>query len=132
MLKTTRREKLKKLAEDFNLDLIVLFRLETKGLTCKKNDLDIAIRCIKNSKKECSEKWDMGLIKAINEIFNNSRIHTYQIENADPFLLFEIAYDGVPIYESAPENYAAFQAWALDKFEKAEATLKQAQAMSRL
>ncbi|MBI5043259.1 MAG: nucleotidyltransferase domain-containing protein [Nitrospirae bacterium] len=125
MLQTTRREKLKKLAEEFNLDLIVLFRLE-KGLPCKKNDLDIAIRCIKSSKKECSEKWDMGLAKAMAEIFNKSRIQIYQIENADPFLLFEIAYDGVSIYERSPETYAAFQSWALDKFKKAEATLKQA------
>ncbi|MBI5180573.1 MAG: nucleotidyltransferase domain-containing protein [Nitrospirae bacterium] len=129
MLKTTRRERIKKLAEDFNLDLIVLFRMETKGLSCKKNDLDIAVRC---NKRECDTHWDRGIVKAVSEIFNKSRIDLYQINEADPFLLFEIAYDGVPIYEKTPETYAAFQAWALDKFKKAEAILKQAQAMARL
>lgn len=124
MLQTTRREKIKRLAEDFNLDLIVLFRMETKGLSCKKNDLDIAVRC---SKKECDTHWDRGLVKAIAEIFNKSRISIYQINEADPFLLFEIAYDGVPIYERTPETYAAFQAWAMDKFKKAEDTLRRLQ-----
>ncbi|OGW49519.1 MAG: hypothetical protein A2Z50_06580 [Nitrospirae bacterium RBG_19FT_COMBO_42_15] len=129
MLRTTRRERIKSLAEDFNLDLIILFRMESKGLSCKKNDIDIAVRC---NKKECDTHWDRGLVKAMADIFNNSRIALYQINEADPFLLFEIAYDGVPIYEKTQETYAAFQAWALDKFKKAEATLKQAQAMARL
>ena len=128
MLRTTRRERIKSLAEDFNLDLIILFRMESKGLSCKKNDIDIAVRC---NKKECDTHWDRGLVKAMADIFNNSRIALYQMNEADPFLLFEIAYDGVPIYEKTPETYPAFQAWALDKFKKAEATLKQAQAMAR-
>ena len=87
IIEDIRKEGIKKIAERFNLGLIILFGSAVSEKLHEKSDIDIAVYLDggKPSLKEYSE-----LIEALSEIFPHREIDLSFINHADPLFLKKI------------------------------------------
>jgi len=106
------KQKLKGVARKFKLDLIILFGSKARHQQKKSSDLDLAVR---TGIKDRSFKWEFGLISALVESLNEANLDLIILNEADSLLLFEIASEGVPLYEKEEGLFVDFQVYAVKR-----------------
>ena len=113
-------EKLQEIAKKFELVLIVLFGSYARGHANPESDVDIAIQTKLREPKgeavgERSEhdwQWEFDLIKDLVFALDCGNLDIVFINSADPLLMFEIATDGIPLYEADEGKFQDFQIYA--------------------
>ena len=108
--------KLKKVARRYNLDLIVLFGSHAKGRARRGSDVDIAVRARKRRWGDAD--WELGLMSDLTAALESAdEVDVAFLNGADPILLFEVACDGVPLFEAEPAGFAQFCSYAARRYE---------------
>lgn len=102
--------KIHKLCSDFNIDLVVLFGSYARGEEVGNGDVDIGIRYFE--RPEGAEE-EISLIWSLEESLNQSNIDLVVINDANPLLLFEIASEGIPLYEREKGVFDQFVSYAV-------------------
>ena len=103
--------KLKKVARRYNLDLIVLFGSHAKGRARKGSDVDVAVRARKRRWGDAD--WELGLVSDLTAALESAgEVDVAFLNGADPILLFEVASDGMPLFEAEPAGFAQFRSYA--------------------
>ena len=108
--------KLKKVARRYNLDLIILFGSHAKGRARKGSDVDVAVRARKRRWGDAD--WELGLVSELNGALESSgEVDVAFLNGADPILLFEVASDGVPLFEAEAAGFAQFRSYAARRYD---------------
>lgn len=106
------KKKLRGVARRFKLDLIILFGSMVRRQQKKGSDLDLAVR---TGIKDRSFEWEFGLIRALIESLDEANLDLIILNEADSLLLFEIASEGVPLYEKKEGLFVDFQVYAVKR-----------------
>jgi len=102
-------EKLHKIAKKYELVLIVLFGSYARGHANPESDVDIAVR---TKLREHDWQWEFDLIRDLVFAFDCGNLDIVFINSANPLLMFEIATDGIPLYEAEDGAFQDFQLYA--------------------
>jgi predicted nucleotidyltransferase len=103
--------RLKKVARRYNLDLIVLFGSHAKGRARKGSDVDVAVRARKRRWGDAD--WELGLVSDLTAALESAgEVDVAFLNGADPILLFEVARDGVLLFEADPAGFVQFRSYA--------------------
>ena len=102
-------EKLQEIAKKYELVLIVLFGSYARGYANPESDVDIAVQ---TKLREHDWQWEFDLIKDLVFALDCGNLDIVFINSANPLLMFEIATDGIPLYEADEGKFQDFQIYA--------------------
>lgn len=92
------KPELKKIAEKYGIDMLVLFGSQATGKTHPKSDVDIAVLG--------RAKFDIyRLMIELYEIFKRSDVEVVDLSSVSPTLMRAVARDGKLIYEKNPGSF---------------------------
>jgi predicted nucleotidyltransferase len=113
-------EKLQEIAKKFELVLIILFGSYARGHANPESDVDIAV-LTKLREHDWQEEvhrrgrlfdWEFDLIRDLVFALDCGNLDIVFINSANPLLMFEIATDGIPLYEADEGKFQDFQIYA--------------------
>ena len=104
------REKIKKIAAEYKLTLIILFGSFAKGKTHAYSDMDIAVK----AKENINLKTELEIIRKLTEVFNK-KIDLSVINRANPLLLGQINKNAVLLYGNERE-FMKFRLYAFHRY----------------
>lgn len=103
------REKLQEIAKKYELVLIILFGSYARGHANPESDVDIAVR---TKLREHDWQWEFDLIRDLVFALDCGNLDIVFINSANPLLMFEIATEGIPLYEADDGTFQDFQLYA--------------------
>lgn len=113
-------EIVKKLAEKYRLDLVLLFGSQAKGKTHALSDTDIAFRCESPMRPLEIAKMQMDF----SLIFGTKDLEMVDLRGASPLLLKQIAENSLLLYEKENSAYARFKMYAYKLYMEAKPLLE--------
>lgn len=102
---------IKRFCEENDIELLVFFGSHVSGKTHPESDVDIAVKFI-----EGAEISKLGLICKLDGIFDGKDIDLVVLtSDTEPLLLYEIFFNGRPLYERFPGIFddGRLRAWKL-------------------
>jgi len=102
-------KQLKKLAQKYRLNFLVLFGSQAEKTTHKFSDIDIAY----SPKKDFSYLKEAQMQLELTAIFKNKNVDIINVHEATPLLLHQIATKGQLLIELTPHSFANFQIYAM-------------------
>lgn len=111
MLRTKREKLIKKIAQKYDLELLLLFGSKVSGRTHQESDFDIAYL----SRKELSGKEMIDLNCDLMDVFESDRIDTVDLKKASPLLGYEISKNCQLLFGKELE-FLEFKAVAFKKY----------------
>ena len=122
-----RKEKLQKIAKKFELDIIILFGSYARGHANPESDVDIAVRTklaegqrSAGTARKHDWQWEFDLIRDLVFALDCGNLDIVFINSANPLLMFEIATDGIPLYEADDGAFQDFQLYAAKRHHDAK------------
>ena len=113
------KPKIKKLAEKYNLSLVLLFGSQASGKTHSQSDVDLAfLTAVSMSLKNIAEMQD-----DFSETLKLEKIEMIALNGAHPFLLKQAAIKGRALYEKESSLFAKFKIYAFKRFMEAKPLL---------
>ena len=114
-MKTTnfQRKKFKKIADKYDLDLILAFGSQVKGERHSESDLDIAVLPKKN---KFNLKKYSALVFDLEKFFSDQKVDLTFIDHADPLLLEKIKESAFLLY-GQKRKFEEFQIYAFNRFQ---------------
>ena len=112
------RVKLAAIAEEFDLDLIVLFGSVARGEARPESDVDVAVRT-RAPHAARNGQWHLSLGSALSQALD-ADLDWCLLNNVSTLLMTEVAADGMPLYEREPGEFLEFKwyAWSMDADEQ--------------
>lgn len=110
-LKIKEKSLLKKIAQKYSLELLLLFGSQISKRIHKESDYDIAYL----SKKDLDIKEEINLNYDLIDIFNSDRVDLVNLKKANPLLSFEIAKQCQLIF-GEKKIFSEFKALAFKKY----------------
>ena len=104
-MKKQDKEKIKKIAEKFNLELVMLFGSRARGNYRADSDFDIAIK----AKRKINLQEELALIYEFSKIFSEKI--DLSIIKPDPLLLHNISEDAILLFGSQ-DDFMKFKLYA--------------------
>lgn len=101
-------------AEQFQLDLVVLFGSAVRGLTHSESDVDVAVRTRAWPR---DLKWWCRMSEAVEEALEVPELDVVLLNHASPLLMVNVADEGIPLYEREPDEFLKFQSYARRRHE---------------
>ena len=113
---------LHQVAEQYALDLIVLFGSYAKGRARRGSDMDIAVRTTQNDFGQGNPSseafWEMDLIADLSRVIPAPEgidlVILNRVDSAT--LLYEVSAYGIPIYQREPTAFHHFRSYAARRF----------------
>ena len=102
------RNRLRQLAREYGIDMLVLFGSQAMGAKHKSSDVDIAYL----GKRELSLREESLLAAGLAEAFRGKSIDLVSLRDAPPLLIYQIARHGKLLY-SAKSAFSEFQLRAI-------------------
>jgi predicted nucleotidyltransferase len=111
MLETDRR-RLDEIAQQFGLDLIVLFGSHAKGRMVPGSDVDIAVRAVKRPGGDWN--WEFEVADALSSTLqeDGGEVDVVFLNGAAPLLMFEVARSGQVLFEKEWGTFSDFRSYA--------------------
>lgn len=106
----TIKDSLKKIADEYELDLIILFGSRARNQIHKDSDTDIAIR----GQKKMSLNQILEISTRLSECFPSTDVA--DIRAVSPLLLGAIAKDAVLLFERKQSLFSEFRVYAINMF----------------
>ena len=111
------KEKFVSVAEQYNLKLIVLFGSRARNETTKLSDIDIAVLAqdvssLNNAKSQLSLIFDLQYIMK-----DEGDIDLVILNSASPFLKYQVAMEGITLYEQSEDYFLKFAIQAMKEYE---------------
>lgn len=100
------KTQLKKIAQKYNLELILLFGSQVDGRVHSDSDVDIAV--LPRGNKDFGFEKYSSLISNIGEVFAGKKIDIVFINRANPLLLKKIS-DNVQLLFGSPQKFIEFR-----------------------
>lgn len=111
-LRQKQKDKIKELAEKYNINFLILFGSQAEGRTHSESDVDIGF--------EAEEKLEFRdrarLNSELTGIFGNDRVDLVNLHRASPLLFYKIMQDGEVIYTDDPLRYHELSTYAFKKY----------------
>ena len=104
------RNRLRQLAHEYGVDMLVLFGSQAAGTKHKSSDVDIAYLA---GKRELSLREESMLAAGLAEAIRGGRIDLVPLRQASPLLAFQIARDGKLLYAAKKSLFSEFQLRAI-------------------
>ena len=102
----SKKEEIKKFAEEYDLSLVVLFGSQATGKIHSKSDIDIAVLGIENINIfEISAYFDNLFKKGDTEVVN--------LDMASPTLMYCVTRDGKALYERDNNTFLSWKLYAI-------------------
>lgn len=114
------KPKIKKLAEKYNLSLVLLFGSQASGKTHPQSDVDLAFV----AEKSISLKDIARMQNEFSEKLEIKNLEMVALNNAHPLLLKQAALKSVVLYEKEKFSYAKLRIYALKRFMEARPLLE--------
>jgi len=107
---------LKAVARKYKLDLIVVFGSQVNGrAVAGRSDVDVAVRFRPEARRSESV---FGLYADLADALQTkAEIDVSILNGASPLLLYEVAADGVPLYERTPTTFLCFWSYAARRYD---------------
>jgi len=110
-------EKLKSIAEQYNLLLIILFGSQARDEKTHTSDIDIAVlahnaKLIKNAKNMLSLLFDLQ-----SSAIDSGDVDLVILNSASPFLKYQVAMEGIALYEQSEDLFLEFAIGAMKEYE---------------
>ncbi len=102
---------IRRFCEENNIELLILFGSHVSGETHPESDIDVAVKL-----GEDAEISKLELIYRLDDILNRREIDLIILTpDTDPLLLYEIFFNGRPLYEKIPGIFDAerLRTWKL-------------------
>lgn len=109
---TIKKSELKKIAKKFDLDLVVLFGSQVSGFKGPKSDTDVAVR---RKGKALTWRDEVRLIESLTSVPGLGDMDLVILNNVDPLLMFEVASQGIPLYQRQQVTFTDFQLYAVKR-----------------
>jgi len=111
------REKFNSIAEQYKLQLIILFGSQARNETTKSSDIDIAVlshdvNLINNTSSQLSLIFDLQYLMK-----DEGDIDLVILNSASPFLKYQVAMEGIPLYEQSEDFFLEFAIHAMKEYE---------------
>lgn len=115
------KPQIKKLAEKYGLDLVMLFGSQVTGKTHKESDFDFAFMADKYiSPRETAEiTFELTI-----ELKIGKNIELVNMKNAPSLLLKQVAMKSILMYEKTPHLYNLFRIYAIKRYMEEKKFLK--------
>jgi len=111
-----RGEQFKALCTKYNVRLVMLFGSRVSGRVKSTSDWDLAFwldeKALKKDRRNLA-RIKKNLIREICTIMQTSEIDLVILNRASPFLKYQVAQKGKPIYMQNKEDYTAFVSRAI-------------------
>mgnify|MGYP001608221333 CR=1 FL=1 len=109
------KKKLRAVAQKYKLDLIVAFGSQVKGRAIAgRSDLDVAVRLAPDAKRGGRV---LSLHSALAQALQaDCELDVSILNGAPPLLLYEVAIDGVPLYERTRTTFLRFWSYAMRRY----------------
>ena len=106
------RERLNEIAQQFGLDLIVLFGSRVKGRIVPGSDVDIAVRAVKRPWGDWN--WEFEVADALSNALqgDGGEVDVVFLNGAAPLLVFEVAQSGQALFEKEWGTFSDFRSYA--------------------
>lgn len=115
-LKTKEKNLIKKIAQQYSLELLLLFGSKASGKTHKQSDFDIAYL----SKRELNLMEEAQLICDLMPVFKSDKVDLANLKKASPVLMKQIFDNHIILFCRNPKVYALYQIYAMKKFIEAK------------
>ena len=103
--------RLNEIAQQFGLDLIVLFGSHAKGRARPGSDVDIAVRAIQRPWDDW--KWEFEVEAALSDAIQaEGEVDTVFLNGASPLLMFQVASTGQALFEKEWGVFSDFKSYA--------------------
>lgn len=109
ILKET-KDSIQKLAEKYEIKLVMLFGSSARGTETKKSDVDIAVLGDKDFYEKNYSDFLFEMAKL--EDIERREIEVVPISDRNPILLYHIFKDGIALYKKSEEEYFRIINWA--------------------
>lgn len=111
------KEKFNLVAEQYKLKLIVLFGSHARNETTKSSDIDIAVLAqdvssLNNAKSQLSLIFDLQYVMK-----DEGDIDLVILNSASPFLKYQVAMEGIPLYEQSEDLFLEYAIQAMKEYE---------------
>lgn len=114
--KYTKKEKyIKKLAQEYSLELLLLFGSRVSGQIHKESDYDIAYLSKRKFDLEEEGKLIIKLLPVIGEQ-DERLINLVNIKKTSPLLLYAITSNAQILFEKEPAIFSSLRAYAFKKY----------------
>jgi len=100
------KEKIKALAEKYELSLVVLFGSQATGRIHSKSDVDIAVLA-----KSGFDKFK--ILEDVYDIFEREDVEVVDLDEAEPAMMRVLVEEGLLLYEDSPEAFFKWQLYAI-------------------
>ena len=122
MLKKIDMFEIQQVANRYQLDLIVLFGSYAKGTEKTDSDMDIAVHTSRpdyaKREKDSEALWEMALFDELSAVFKAPEgIDLVVLNRADSTLLYEVAKEGILIYQREEATFHQFRSYAARRFD---------------
>lgn len=109
-------------ADQYQLDLIVLFGSYAKGAPHLNSDMDIAVHTSRSDyakrHPDAEAFWEMALFEDLNAVLKAPYgIDLLILNRADSTLLYEVAVYGILIYQRGTDTFHRFCSYAARRFD---------------
>jgi len=112
------------LAREFGLRLVVRFGSTARGRARPDSDQDIAVLAA----RPLGLSREARLVVRLEEVLGPPEVDLTVLDRADPVLLYQVARDGVPLFEAEPAGWIAFQSYAARRYDDTEKFRRAARA----
>lgn len=109
-----RKDELKSLCKRWELSLVVLFGSVVKGRLTPRSDVDIAVS---TRRQVIDLNYRHGVITELSSLLQAPNLDVVFLNDADPFLQFEVSQQGICLFESKQGDFQKFQLFALKMHE---------------
>lgn len=109
------REQTKKIAEKYDLKLVLLFGSRVKGNLHHESDFDISFL----PAKKLTFEEETNLNYEFTNVFGSDRVDTVNLKSAPPLLLKQIIDNCFVLYENRPTVFSYFEAYARQRYQEA-------------
>jgi len=113
------KPKIKGLAEEFNLSLVVLFGSQASGKTHSKSDIDFAFLSDRNMSLREIAQMQFDFCKKLKL----QDLELVDLKKAPPLLLKQVAQKSILLYEKKPLVFNNFNIYAIKRFMEAKKLL---------
>ncbi len=105
-------KKLKEIASQYGLHLVILFGSQVKGATHKESDVDIAYA----SASPLDIDSEARLIVDLAPIFGTDRIDLVDLHRASALILYAVTTEGVVLYQDNDLAFPTLRAYAFKRY----------------
>lgn len=112
---------IKRVADRYQLDLIVLFGSYARGTARPDSDMDVAVRTTRpdyaQRDPDAEALWEMHLFADLSAILKPPEgLDLVVLNRADSTLLYEVARYGFPFYQREAGSFHQFRSYAARRF----------------